>query len=245
MSANEEFHSANEELETSREELQSVNEELETVNAELRRKVEALDRANSDLQNLLDSTQIATLFLDTALHITQFTPAIGAVVPLRTSDRGRPLADLAPRFVDVDLVREAEDVLRTLAWRERSLRTRDGDRRYLDRQAGLQSDVTGAVDGVGRRLQRVPEHRMADVTGRDTRALERVPRGYRSQLGGREVFQRAAERPETGPHPGEEDDVCGGSLGLHGGSSARPLRERNIPRRRPAVSSLRPRHPGS
>jgi len=146
-SANEEFHSANEELETSKEELQSVNEEMETVNAELRRKIAALDRANSDLQNLLDSTQIATLFLDTALHITQFTPAISTVVPLRPSDRGRPLADLALRFVDADLVHEAKDVLRTLSWRERSLRTRDGDRRYLLR-LGPYRTVANVIDGV-------------------------------------------------------------------------------------------------
>ena len=91
-SANEELQSTNEELETSKEELQSLNEELETLNAELRRKVEDLDRSNSDLQNLLDSTQIATLFLDTALHISSFTPASSAVLPLRPSD-SRP----APR----------------------------------------------------------------------------------------------------------------------------------------------------
>ena len=72
-SANEEFQSANEELEASKEELESLNEELETVNAELRRKVEALDHANSDLQNLFDSTQIVTIFMDTALGIKSFT----------------------------------------------------------------------------------------------------------------------------------------------------------------------------
>ena len=146
-SANEEFQSTNEELETSKEELQSLNEELETVNAELHRKVDDLDRANSDLQNLLDSTQIATIFLDTELHITNFTPAISAVLPLRPSDLGRPLADLAQRFVDVDLVGEARDVLRTLAWRERSLRTTDGDRRYLLR-LGPYRTVANVIDGV-------------------------------------------------------------------------------------------------
>jgi two-component system CheB/CheR fusion protein len=146
-SANEEFHSANEELETSKEELQSVNEELETVNAELRRKVEAFDHANSDLQNLLDSTQIATLFLDTALCVSQFTPAISTIVPLQSGDRGRPLADFAPRFADIDLVREAEDVLHTLGWRERSLRTRDGDRHYLLR-LGPYRTVANVIDGV-------------------------------------------------------------------------------------------------
>src|SRR4029453_19452046 len=104
-----------------------------TVNAELHRKVNELDRANSDLRNLLDSTQIAAIFLDTELHIANFTPAISAVVPLRPSDLGRPLADLTQRFVDVDLVGEARDVLRTLGWRGRALRTTAGDRRYPPR----------------------------------------------------------------------------------------------------------------
>ena len=99
------------------------------MNAELCRKVDELDRANSDLRNLLDSTLIATIFLDAELCIKNVTPAISAVVPLRPGDLGRPLADLAQRFVDVDLVGEARDVLRTLGWRERSLRTTAGDRR--------------------------------------------------------------------------------------------------------------------
>jgi two-component system, chemotaxis family, CheB/CheR fusion protein len=181
-SANEEFHSANEELETSKEELQSVNEELETVNAELRRKIEALDRANSDLQNLLDSTQIATLFLDTALHITQFTPAISAVVPLRPSDRGRPLADLAPRFVDVNLVREAEDVLRTLGWRERSLRTRDGDRRYLLR-LGPYRTVANVIDGVVLTFTDVTAVQQAEEAARAAQVYaERVVETVRTPL---------------------------------------------------------------
>jgi two-component system CheB/CheR fusion protein len=145
-SANEEFQSTNEELETSKEELQSLNEELETVNAELHRKVDELDRINSDLRNLLDSTQIATIFLDAELCIKNFTPAISAVVPLRPSDLGRPLADLAQRFVDVDLVGEAGDVLRTLGWREQSLCTTAGDRRYLLR-LGPYRTVANVIDG--------------------------------------------------------------------------------------------------
>jgi two-component system CheB/CheR fusion protein len=181
-SANEEFHSANEELETSKEELQSVNEELEIVNTELRLKVAALDRANSDLQNLLDSTQIATLFLDTALYITQFTPAISAVVPLLPSDRGRPLADLASHFVDVDLVREAEDVLRTLGWRERSLRTRDGDRRYLLR-LGPYRTVANVIDGVVLTLTDVTAVQQAEEAARAAQVYaERVVETVRTPL---------------------------------------------------------------
>lgn len=76
QSVNEELQSSNEELETSKEEMQSINEELQTVNVELNSKNEALGRLNSDLQNLLESTQIATLFLDSSLHVSGFTPAI-------------------------------------------------------------------------------------------------------------------------------------------------------------------------
>ncbi|MEW6301595.1 MAG: PAS domain-containing protein [Thermodesulfobacteriota bacterium] len=146
-SANEEFQSANEELETSKEELQSLNEELETVNAELRRKVEDLDHANSDLQNLLNSTQIATIFLDRELRIRNFTPAAGAVFPLLPGDIGRPLTDLAQRFVDADLVSDATAVLRTLAWRERPLRMADRDARYLMRVLPYRT-VGDVIDGV-------------------------------------------------------------------------------------------------
>src|SRR3546814_18617807 len=53
---------------TSKEEQQSINEELQTVNAELNGKNEALGRAISDLQNLLESTQIATIFLNNDLR---------------------------------------------------------------------------------------------------------------------------------------------------------------------------------
>ena len=79
VSVNEELQSSNEELEASKEELQSVNEELHTVNIELIGKVEALDRANNDLQNLFESTDIATVFLDPGLVIRSFTPAVAKI----------------------------------------------------------------------------------------------------------------------------------------------------------------------
>ncbi|MBV9655463.1 MAG: PAS domain-containing protein [Acetobacteraceae bacterium] len=98
VSVNEELQSTNEELEASKEELQSLNEELHTVNAELNAKVEALDRANSDLQNLFDSTDIATVFLDQDLVIRSYTPMVSEMFNILPSDRGRPITDLSSKF---------------------------------------------------------------------------------------------------------------------------------------------------
>src|SRR5262249_48378785 len=86
QSLNEELQSANEELEPSREELQSVNEELTTVNGELAHRVQELTRATSDLKNFLESTQIATVFLDNDLRVMNFTPVITHVLHLVETD---------------------------------------------------------------------------------------------------------------------------------------------------------------
>ena len=80
VSVNEELQSTNEELETSKEELQSTNEELQTLNCEFKNKIDELDRANSDLTNLFQSTQIATIFLDRNLVIRSFTPTVAQLV---------------------------------------------------------------------------------------------------------------------------------------------------------------------
>ncbi len=111
MSMNEELQSANEELETSKEELQSLNEELSTVNSELLDKVHELDIANNDILNLIASTEIATLFLDTNLHIQRFTPPTVALFNLRLTDLGRPFGDITPRFDDVDLQSDCQKVV--------------------------------------------------------------------------------------------------------------------------------------
>ena len=98
VSVNEELQSTSEEMEASKEELVSLNEELHTVNTELNGKIEALDRARSDLQNLFDSTAVATVFLDSKLVIRSFTPAMSEVFNIRAADRGRPITDLASRL---------------------------------------------------------------------------------------------------------------------------------------------------
>jgi len=133
QSLNEELQSANEELETSREELQSVNEELTTVNGELAHRVQELTRATSDLENFLESTQIATVFLDNDLRVTNFTPAITQVLHLVETDTGRPIAHIKARIPIEDLYEDVRRVLRTLASAERELTAPDNGARYIVR----------------------------------------------------------------------------------------------------------------
>ncbi|WP_248353236.1 chemotaxis protein CheB [Anaeromyxobacter oryzae] len=130
---NEEMHSANEELQTSQEELQSVNEELNTLNAELSKKVDELELLYGDLQNLFQSTQIATIFLDRESRIARFTPAATAVFRLADGDVGRPLADFAARFDAQDVPQEVARVLETLAPVERTVGLVDEKRSFLMR----------------------------------------------------------------------------------------------------------------
>ena len=118
---NEELRAASEELETSREELQSINEELNTVNQELKNKVDELGRANSDLQNLMAATNIATVFLDRSLRIKRYTPAAVGLFNLIPSDVGRPLSDLSHQLKYDSLDADAQRVLEQLALIEREV----------------------------------------------------------------------------------------------------------------------------
>ena len=132
MSMNEELQSANEELETSKEELQSFNEELSTVNSQLQDKVEELERANNDFRNLLTSTEIATVFLDTDLRIRRFTPATAQLLNLIETDIGRPIRDFALRFTDQTLLQDTGQVLDKLTPVETEIHSEEG-RCYLRR----------------------------------------------------------------------------------------------------------------
>jgi two-component system CheB/CheR fusion protein len=126
LSMNEELQSTNEELTTSKEELQSMNEELTTLNAQLQDKVHELTSVNDDLANLLVSTDIATVFLDTDLRIKRFTTAASHVLNLQTSDTGRPLNHIASNLVKVDLTRDARRVLDTATLLEYDVAATDG-----------------------------------------------------------------------------------------------------------------------
>ena len=116
QSTNEELQSTNEELTTSKEEMQSLNEELQTVNHELQAKVDELSRANNDMKNLLNSTDIATLFLDDDLNVRRFTAQTTKIIKLIPGDVGRPITDLASDLVYPELAADAREVLRTLVF---------------------------------------------------------------------------------------------------------------------------------
>jgi two-component system, chemotaxis family, CheB/CheR fusion protein len=127
MSMNEELQSSNEELETSKEEMQSLNEELNTVNTELQDKVDQLEVSRNDIANLLASTDIGTLFLDTKLCIKRFTPAVTKLINIQSSDEGRKLSDFTKTFKDIKLVADCKSVFDKLVPIERELQANDGD----------------------------------------------------------------------------------------------------------------------
>lgn len=126
VSMNEELQSSNEELETSKEELQSLNEELTTLNNQLEEKVAQLEATTNDLDNLLTSTDIATLFLDTTFHIRQFTPAAVELFHLIPSDVGRPIHHVAAQLSVADLLAEGKDVLEKLVPQAQQVQAQDG-----------------------------------------------------------------------------------------------------------------------
>lgn len=126
QSTNEELQSTNEELTTSKEEMQSLNEELQTVNAELQVKVDELSRSNNDMKNLLNSTDIATLFLDNRLNVRRFTTQAAKIIKLIPGDVGRPITDLASDLLYPELTSDASEVLQKLGFVEKPINARNG-----------------------------------------------------------------------------------------------------------------------
>ncbi|MBE3043207.1 PAS domain-containing protein, partial [Candidatus Bathyarchaeota archaeon] len=127
QSTNEELQSTNEELTTSKEELQSMNEELHTVNQELQTRLDELSRTNNDMKNLLDSTDIATLFLDNSLFVRRFTSETSKITKLIPGDVGRPITDVASALLYPELADDAHQVLRTLVKVERQIPAPNGN----------------------------------------------------------------------------------------------------------------------
>ncbi len=144
---NEELRSAGEELETSREELQSTNEELTTVNAQLAQKVDETSRINDDLQNLIDSNDVATIFVDRRMHIHRYTPRATELFNLIKSDIGRPLMDITHRLDYPQLVDDARTAFQNLRLVEREI-TASGDRHLVSRMLPFRTaedKIEGAI----------------------------------------------------------------------------------------------------
>ena len=146
QSTNEELQSTNEELMTSKEEMQSLNEELQTVNAELQAKLDELSGTNNDMKNLLNSTDIATVFLDNDLNVRRFTLQAKTIIKFIATDVGRPITDLASDLLYPGLVKDAHEVLRTLVFSERSIATEDG--RWFTVRIMPYRTVDNRIDGV-------------------------------------------------------------------------------------------------
>ncbi len=146
QSANEELQSANEELTTSKEEMQSMNEELQTINAELQTKLDDLALAQSDMQNVLNSIEIAILFLDQDLNVRRYTSQATAIFSLRESDLGRPLTDLSTTLDYPELQNDAKKVLSTLDESEKQIITTD--KRWFSVRIMAYRRLDDVIDGV-------------------------------------------------------------------------------------------------
>jgi len=145
-SANEELQSTNEELTISKEEMQSLNEELQTINQELQAKVDELSLTSNDMKNLLDSTDIAILFLDQNLNVRRFTPQVTKIFKLIPGDAGRPITDVKMNLDYPGFIDDIHEVLRTLDFRESQITTRDGQW-FLIRIMPYRT-IDNVVDGV-------------------------------------------------------------------------------------------------
>jgi two-component system, chemotaxis family, CheB/CheR fusion protein len=146
QSTNEELQSTNEELETSKEEMQSTNEELVTVNSELQNKVDELSQANNDINNLLASTDIGTIFLDMKLRIKRFTPAMTKIFNLISSDIERPISDITANICYENLFQDTKKVLDTLVKKEVEIKTKDG--KWYSMRISPYRTIENVIDGV-------------------------------------------------------------------------------------------------
>lgn len=186
QSVNEEYRSTAEELETSKEELQSINEELQTVNTELKSKLDNIANAHSDLQNLVNATEIGTLFLDPDLRIKMLTPAVEQLFSVTDSDVGRPITDFTHKLDYDGVDGDARKVLRDLRPFESEVKTKDG--RWLMMRLRPYRTVEDRIDGVVLSFVEITQRRLAED------ALRESQERYRRML---EDKQAEVERLST------------------------------------------------
>ncbi len=168
QSTNEELQSTNEELTTSKEEMQSLNEELQTVNYELQTKIDELSQSNDDMKNLMDSTKIATLFLDNTLCVRRFTSQMSIITNLIPGDVGRPVTDIASGLLYPDLTGDVKEVLRSLNTVEKQVTTGDG--RWFKTRILPYRTLGNKIDGVVVTFMDITESKVLEAKLRETKA---------------------------------------------------------------------------
>lgn len=178
QSTNEELQSTNEELTTSKEELQSLNEELQTVNTELQSKLVDFEQANNDMKNLLNSTEIATLFLDKELNIRRFTDPVTKIFKLRATDTGRPFTDLVCDLKYPEMVNNALEVIKTLMPIQKEVGTNDN--RYYYVRIMPYRTLDDRIDGIV-------------ITFTDTTAAKQAEESLRLENQYRRLFESAKD----------------------------------------------------
>lgn len=162
QSTNEELQSTNEELTTSKEEMQSLNEELQTVNVELQIKINDYIQASNDMKNLLNSTEIATLFLDKELNIRRFTDQVAKIIKLRDIDTGRPFTDLVTDLQYPEIEIRSREVLKTLKSIETVISTNDG--RWFNVRIMPYRTFDDRIDGIVMTFSDVTSSRRAEIS---------------------------------------------------------------------------------
>ena len=182
MSMNEELQSVNEELETSKEELQSTNEELITVNNQLNQKLVELNAVNNDISNLLDSTDIPTVFLTTELRIRRFTPSAIKLFHLLATDLGRPIADLTRTFASDQLLDDCRAMLETRRPIEREVRAENDQ--YLPAARSALLDRRAARRRSGDHFHRSHRAQTGRRLGQRGALVCREHRGHRARAPG-------------------------------------------------------------
>jgi two-component system CheB/CheR fusion protein len=185
QSMNEELQSTNEELTTSKEEMQSMNEELQTVNQEMQAKVDELSRTGNDMKNLLDSTDVAILFLDSELLVRRFTPATARIIKLIAGDVGRPITDIVSALDYPALATDTREVLRTLTSIEKQVTARDN--RWFTVRVMPYRTQENRVDGVVITL--------TDISV--SKALEAALRKAQSDLEARFTQTKISSKPSS------------------------------------------------
>jgi len=197
QSTNEELQSTNEELTTSKEEMQSLNEELQTVNTELQAKVDELSRANNDMKNLLNSTDIATLFLDNELRVRRFTTQAAKIIKLIPGDVGRPITDLASELHYPELADDGRTVIRTLIPAEKPVGCKDG--RWFTVRIMPYRTLDDRIDGVVITFADITASKLAETKWSASHALleKRVARQAATTVKSRRSARQPAAQPKS------------------------------------------------